>query len=216
MRRAIARRVAATWQQVPHFSVTAEVDMAGAEAVYRDLKGAGKRLTLNDVIVKACAVALLRHPVVNASLTGDSITIHDGVHIGVAVAVEDGLLIPVIRDCDRLSLLEIAARSAELVGKCRSGKVSEAELSGGTFTVSNLGMYGTDEFAAIINAPEAAILAVGAVAERPVIRKGIVTAGRTMRMTLSCDHRVLDGATAAEFLADLKHFLESPALILAP
>lgn len=214
MRAAIARTVAEAWRTIPHFAVTMAIDMGEAERVRQELKESGTQLSLNDLVVKGAATAIGKFPLVNASFGADGITRHDQVNIGIAVALDDGLLVPVIKGCQGLSLKEIAARSRELVERARSGKISEQEISGGTFSVSNLGMYGVDEFMAVIHLPQGAILAVGGVADQPVIKGGHLAAARIMRATLSCDHRLLDGAYAAQFLAELRRVLENPVAML--
>lgn len=214
MRAAVARTVAEAWRTIPHFAVTMAIDMGEAERVRQELKDSGAQISLNDLIVKGCALAIGKFPLVNASFGADGITPHAEVNIGIAVALEDGLLVPVVKGCRGLSLKEIAARSRELVERARSGKITEQEISGGTFSISNLGMYGVDEFMAVIHPPQGAILAVGGVADQPVIRGGHLTAARIMRVTLSCDHRLLDGAYAAQFLAELKRVLENPVAML--
>ncbi len=214
MRAAIARTVSLAWQTIPHFNVTMATDMGEAERVRQELKESGTQLSLNDLIVKACAVAIGKFPLVNASFGGDGITTHADVNIGIAVALDDGLLVPVIRGCQGLSLKEIAAKSRDLVERVRAGKISEAEISGGTFSVSNMGMYGVEEFTAVILPPQGAILAVGAVADQPVIKEGHLAAARIMRATLSADHRLIDGAYAAQFLKELKRVLENPVVML--
>jgi len=214
MRTAIAKTVSLAWQTIPHFAVTMAIDMGEAERVRQELKESGTQLSLNDLIVKACAVAIGKFPLVNASFGGDSLTPHAEVNIGIAVALADGLLVPVIKGCQGLSLKEIAAASRDLLEKARAGKISEAEIGGGTFSVSNLGMYGVEEFTAVILPPQGAILAVGAVADQPVIKGGHLTAARIMRATLSADHRLIDGAYAAQFMAELKRVLENPVAML--
>ncbi|MBT0653241.1 dihydrolipoamide acetyltransferase family protein [Geomobilimonas luticola] len=214
MRAAIARTVAEAWRTIPHFTVTVAVDMGEAEEVRRELKEAGSAVSINDLIVKASALALAKFPLANASWTADGIIFHDGINIGIAVSLADGLLVPVIGGCQSLTVKEIALRSRELAERARSGRISERELSGGTFTISNLGMYGVEEFMAVIHPPQGAILAVGAILDEAVVRDGQVTAGRRMRVTLSADHRLLDGAYAAKFLAELKHTLENPVTML--
>lgn len=216
MRAAIARKVSETWRSVPHFFVTVEADMEVAEKLHHELREGGRPVSINDLVVKACALALESFPRVNASFAGDRAVVHDEINVGIAVAVEEGLFVPVIRNCRGRSVFDIARASRDLVERCRSGKIAEGELSGGTFTVSNLGMYGVEEFVAVINSPEAAILAVGGVADRPKVAGGQVIAGRLMKMTLSGDHRIIDGAMAAKFLAEVKRLLESPALLIAP
>jgi pyruvate dehydrogenase E2 component (dihydrolipoamide acetyltransferase) len=214
MRAAIAKTVSLAWQTIPHFAVTVAVDMGEAERVRQELKESGAQLSLNDLIVKAAATAIGKFPLVNASFGGDSIIPHAEVNIGIAVALDDGLLVPVIKGCQGLSLKEIAVKSRDLVEKVRAGKISEAEIGGGTFSVSNLGMYGVEEFTAVILPPQGAILSVGAVADQPVIKEGHLTAARIMRATLSADHRLIDGAYAAQFLRELKRVLENPVTML--
>ena len=214
MRAAIARTVAEAWRTIPHFTVTVAVDMGEAEEVRRELKETGSPVSINDLIVKACALTLAKFRLANASYTADGIILHDGINIGIAVSLDDGLLVPVIQGCQGLSLTEIATRSRELTERARSGRISERELSGGTFTISNLGMYGVEEFMAVIHPPQGAILAVGAILDEVMVRDGQVVAGRRMRMTLSADHRLMDGAYAAKFLAELKHTLENPVTML--
>jgi len=164
--------------------------------------------------VKGTALALSRYPRINASYENDGITIRAQINIGVAVAVEDGLIVPVIRECERLSLPEIARASHRLVGKAARGGFTADELSGATFTISNMGMLGIEHFAAVINPPQAAILAVSAIKDRPVVREGKLAVGKTMMVTLSCDHRIIDGVVAGRFLQELKRFLENPATML--
>ena len=214
MRGAIARTVSLAWQTIPHFAVTVAVDMGESERVRQELKESGTPVSLNDLIVKACAIAIGRFPLANASFGADGITTHAEVNIGIAVALDDGLLVPVVRNCQALSLKEIGSKSRDLSERARSGRISEAELVGGTFTVSNLGMYGVDEFTAVIMPPQGAILSVGAVADQPVIKGGHLAAARIMRATLSSDHRLIDGAYAARFLTELKRVLENPVVML--
>jgi pyruvate dehydrogenase E2 component (dihydrolipoamide acetyltransferase) len=201
---------------VPHFYVTAEIAMERAVALREELgalPGAPK-LTFTDLLVRACAVALRNHPGVNASFQGDAIRRHQAVHVGIAVAVEDGLITPVLRDADQKGLFQIATEARDLVERTRGRKLRQQELSGATFSISNLGMFPVDEFSAIINPPEGAILAVGAIADKPVVVDGRLAVGKRMRVTLSCDHRVMDGAMGARFLADLKATLEAPLSLL--
>lgn len=217
LRRITAERLTES-ARAPHFNLTLGVD---AEELLRlrsqlneVLAPEGEKLTVTDLVVRACALTLRRHPEVNASWGGDRILRHRGVHVGIAVAVPEGLLVPVVRDADRISVRELARRARELAERARARRLSPDELSGGTFTVSNLGMYGIEQFSAIINPPQAAILAVGAALPQAVVRDGVVCARTTMQLTLSIDHRVLDGATGAGYLADLKAALESPAGLL--
>jgi pyruvate dehydrogenase E2 component (dihydrolipoamide acetyltransferase) len=214
MRAAIARTVSRAWAEIPHFSVTVAIDMEEAEEVRRELKGSGTPLTINDLIVKAAALSLQKFAQVNNSFAGDRITVNEEINIGLAVGLEEGLVVPVIKGCQGLSLKEIAARSRELIGRAKDGKISEAELTGGTFTITNLGMFGVEEFMAVIQPPQGAILAVGAIRDEAVVKNGAIKAGRIMRVTLSADHRLIDGAYAAQFLQELKRVLENPVSML--
>ena len=214
MRAAIARTVSEAWRTIPHFAVTVEVEMGEAERVRQELKGSGAPVSLNDLIVKAVAFAIGKFPRVNASFGTDGIVVHNDINIGIAVALADGLLVPVIRGCQNLPLKEIAAKSRDLIARAKAGTISEAEIAGGTFSVSNLGMFGVDAFTAVIHPLQGAILAVGAVADRPVIKGGHLAAARMMHITLSADHRLIDGAYAARFLRELKRILENPVTLL--
>ncbi len=214
MRGAIIRTVELAWRTIPHFFVTMEVSMDAALEVRRELKAAGTPASVNDLVLKASALALQKFPRVNASFVGDRIMVSQEINIGVAVSLPDGLLVPVLRGCQGLSLTEIAARSRPLFEKARAGRLGGAELSGGTFTISNLGMYGVHEFAAVIMPPQAAILAVGGVMDTVLARHGQPVVGKVMKLTISADHRVLDGAYAAGFLRELKGFLEHPVKLL--
>ncbi|GFO61482.1 dihydrolipoamide acetyltransferase component of pyruvate dehydrogenase complex [Geomonas silvestris] len=214
LRAAVAKTVSESWRTIPHFSVTVDVFMDQAEALRRQLKESGVPLTLNDLIVKGTALALLKYPRLNASFNGDSLELHRQVNIGIAVGVPDGVLIPVIVDCQSRTLQQIAEESRGLVEHARSGSLSEHDLSGGTFSVSNLGMFGVSQFNAIIFPRQAGVLAVGAVTDVVAPRGGVPVCLRSMKLTLSADHRVVDGAYAAEFLADLKEILESPVRLL--
>jgi len=201
-RKTIAERMLESARTTPHIALTVEVDMSEAEK-------ARQGCSFTALIVQAVARALRRHPMVNASLQGDEIILYDEVNIGVAVDTQEGLLVPVIKRADAKSLFEIDAEIKSLSQKAAEGKLTLEEVSGGTFTVSNLGMFGVDEFHALINPPQSAILAIGAIVEKPVAKDGRVTIRPMMKMTISADHRVLDGATAAEFLQDVKSNLES-------
>jgi pyruvate dehydrogenase E2 component (dihydrolipoamide acetyltransferase) len=216
IRAAIARQMVQSKAPVPHFYVTTEIAMERAAALRAELQAlpGAPKVTYTDVIVRACAVTLQKHPGVNASFTGAAIRRHRSAHIGIAVAVEDGLITPVLRDCDRKSLFQIATEARDLIERTRARKLRQPELSGATFSVSNLGMFPVDEFVAIINPPEAAILAVGAIVDKPVVVDGQLAVGKRMRVTLSADHRVIDGAMGAQFLADLKVALEAPLALL--
>jgi pyruvate dehydrogenase E2 component (dihydrolipoamide acetyltransferase) len=216
MRKVIASRLVESKAPVPHFYLTIEVDMRRAKELREsaNLLNAELKLSYNDIILKACAAALREHPAVNASFRGDAVRYFNRVHMGMAVAVEGGgLITPVIRDCDRKSLQDISREAKDLAARARIRKLNPDEYVGATFSVSNLGMLGIEEFAAIINPPEGAILAVGAVGEKPVVVEGRIEAGWRCRLTLSCDHRVVDGATGATFLQTLKGILENPVYL---
>ena len=213
MRATIAKRMADSMREAPHFYVTTEIDMSEAVRLRTSLKLSDRvnaDVTYTHLLVKAVAIALGRHPRVNASFTGDGRELKDEINIGIAVALDDGLIVPVLHDCQALSLLDIAAQANALVERARTGRPTTQDLSGGTFTISNLGMYPVEHFTAVINPPQAAILATSAIKERPAVRDGQVVISRTMMATLSCDHRVLDGATGAQFLQELKSLLENP------
>ena len=216
IRAAIARQMTQSKGPVPHFYVTAEVAMERAVALREELQAlpGAPKVTFTDLIVRACAVTLLKHPGVNASFHGETIRRYRAVHVGIAVALDEGLITPVLRDCDQKSIFQIATEARDLVERTRARKLRAQELSGATFSVSNLGMFPVDEFSAIINPPEGAILAVGAIVEKPVVVNGDLAVGRRMRVTLSCDHRVMDGAMGARFLGDLKAALEAPLSLL--
>jgi len=216
MRKAIARRMAESKATVPHFYLTVEVKMDRAGALREELnrlEGLPK-VSVTDLILKAAALALRAHPEINASFAGESIRVFNRVHLGIAVALADGLITPVLRECDAKSLTEIARAARDLTERARARKLRPQEIAGATFTVSNLGMYGIEEFGAIINPPEGAILAVGSVVEQPVVEGGQIQVGRRMRLTLSCDHRVMDGAMGARFLQTLTRLLEEPLRLL--
>jgi pyruvate dehydrogenase E2 component (dihydrolipoamide acetyltransferase) len=217
MRRTVARRLVESMQSTPHFHLTVTVD---AEALLRLREELNRQLELkvsvNDLIVKACARLLAVNPDLNVSWGGDKLLRHRRVHVGIAVAVEGGLVVPVVRDADRKTLTQVAREARELIDRARNGQLGADDLGGGTFTVSNLGMYGTDQFTAVINPPEAAILAVGAVQAEPAVTEtGSVEVRRRLRLTLSIDHRALDGATGAGFLQQLEAALEHPLEIVA-
>jgi len=212
IRKTIAKRLVQSIGPVPHFFLTMEVDMTRAFEARAALKAKGDRyaVSFNDIVIKAVALALRKHPAVNAWWMEDRIRYHGDVHVGMAVAVEDGLITPVIRFADRKGLVEIAAEAKALAGKARDRKLTPDEYTGATFSISNLGMFDIDEFTAVINPPEAGILAVGRIAEKAVVADGAVVARRLMRVTMSCDHRVIDGATGAQFLQTVKLMLENP------
>lgn len=213
LRQVTAQRMTEAKQTIPHFYLTIEIDMEEALALRTKLNQADENLkvSVNDMILKACAVAIEKYPIVNASFQNNQLVYPDGTHIGIAIAVDEGLLVGVVRHCEQKSLRRIAQESQVLVQKAREGKLLPDEMTGNTFTVSNLGMFGIDEFSAIINPPASAILAVGAVQKVPVVTgEGTIEARARMRVTLSCDHRVLDGAIGARFLQELKRVLENP------
>jgi pyruvate dehydrogenase E2 component (dihydrolipoamide acetyltransferase) len=216
MRATIAKRMPLSKAPVPHFYVTSEVAMDRAWSLRGELNAleGAPRISVTDMIVRACALALRHHPGINASFQGDAIRLHHRAHIGLAVALDAGLITPVLRDCDVKPLAQIAVEARDLAERARVGRLRVPELSGATFTVSNLGMFDVEEFSAIINPPEAAILAVGSVLEKPVVEDGQLRVGRRVRLTLSCDHRVTDGAAGARFLQDLKRLLEEPLRLL--
>jgi len=226
VRRITARRLVESMQQAPHFyltSVVAAEELVAARARINEglaalatSRGeAATKVSVNDIVVKAVAVALRAHPEVNVSFGGDKLIRHHRVHVGIAVALPDGLIVPVIRDADTKTVTQISAETRDLATRARSGKLKVDEFSGSTFSVSNLGMFGVDQFTAVINPPEAAILAVGATKQEAVVRDGQIVVGYTMAITLSVDHRALDGATGAKFLADLTALLENPLATLA-
>jgi pyruvate dehydrogenase E2 component (dihydrolipoamide acetyltransferase) len=218
MRKTIAKRLATSIGPIPTFYLTTECDMtrllAVRETANAQLEKDGIKASINDFLIKALAVALARHPEVNAEWGDKAITRHHRVHIGVAVAIEDGLITPVVRDADRKGVGEIAVEVKELAKRARDKKLKPDEYTGATFSISNLGMFGIDEFTAIINPPEAGILAVGQVADKVVVEKGEMVVRSRMRMTMSCDHRVVDGATGARFLQTLRSFVEEPGIMI--
>ena len=211
MRRVIAQRLSESKFTAPHFYVTVEIDMGPAMRLREELAEA--KLSFNDLVIKACAKALLRFPMVNASWLGDRMALHGEVHVGVAVAVPDGLIVPVVRNADRKTVSEISLEVKDLASRARDRKLRPEEFTGSTFSISNLGMFGVTEFTAIINPPESAILAVGAVQKQPVVVGDQLVVGHRMKVTLSCDHRVVDGALAAQFLAEVRRLLEHPLLL---
>lgn len=218
MRKTIARRLTESKQQVPHFYLTIDVDaeplVAARAEINADLAASGEKVSLNDLLIKACALALRRVPNVNASFQGDSILFHDRVDISVAVAIAEGLVTPVVRNADQLGVLAIARTVKDLATRAKDKKLKPEEMSNGTFSISNLGMFGIDEFSAVINPPEGAILAVSAVRDEPVVKNGAVVPGKKLALTMSCDHRVIDGALGAEWLKALRSLLESPLRML--
>ncbi|MES2279620.1 MAG: 2-oxo acid dehydrogenase subunit E2 [Bacteroidota bacterium] len=215
MRKAISRRLSESLFTAPHFYVTMSIDMDSAMAARVKMNEYSPvKISFNDMVVKACAVALKSHPAINSSFLGDKIRTNEHVHIGVAVAVDEGLLVPVIKFADGKSLSHISVEVKDFAGKAKSKKLQPAEMEGSTFTISNLGMFGVDEFTAIINTPNACILAVSGIQAVPVVKNGAVVPGNVMKVTLSCDHRVVDGALGAAFLQTLKSLLEEPVRLL--
>ncbi len=215
MRKAIARRLSESKFTSPHFYLTVEINMDKAISLRTRLNEVSPvKLSFNDLVIKAAAAALRQHPGINASWLGDKIRYHHEVNIGVAVAIEEGLLVPVIRNADIKTLSQINTEVKNQATKAKERKLQPEEMQGNTFTISNLGMFGIEEFTAIINPPDACILAVGAIVEKPIVQNGEITIGNTMKATLSCDHRVVDGAKGAQFLQTFKQILEDPIRIL--
>ena len=215
MRKTIARRLSESKFTAPHFYLTVEVDMANSMKMRKAANEKnGFKISFNDIVIKACAIALKKHPKVNASWHDTYITIHQEVNIGVAVAIDDGLIVPVLKNADWKPMSAISEEVKDLAGRSRNRKLSMDEMQGNTFTISNLGMFGIDEFTAIINPPAACILAVSSIVQKPVVRNGELAVGNIMKLTLSCDHRVVDGASGAEFLNTVKAHLENPLQML--
>ena len=216
MRKTIAKRLGESKFTAPHYYLTIEVDMEEAMASRATINSLpDTKVSFNDMVVKACAMALKKHPQVNTFWKGDTTQYNYHVNIGVAVAVEDGLVVPVLKFTNEMSLTQIGASVKDLAGKARNKKLTPAEMDGSTFTVSNLGMFGIQEFTSIINQPNSAILSVGAIVEKPVVKNGAIVVGHTMKLTLACDHRTVDGATGAQFLQTLKAYVENPVTMLA-
>lgn len=216
MRKTIAKRLSESLFTAPHFYLTMSIDMDSAiQARTKINEFASAKVSFNDMVIKAVAVALKQHPAINSSWLGDKIRYNEHVNIGVAVAVEDGLLVPVVRFADGKSLSHISAEVKEFAQRAKAKKLQPADWEGSTFTISNLGMFGIDEFTAIINSPDACILAIGGIQQVPIVKNGAVVPGNVMKVTLSCDHRVVDGATGAAFLQTLKSLLEEPVRLLA-
>ena len=216
MRKAIARRLSESKFQAPHFYLTIECDMArtiDARKAFNAL--GGSKISFNDIVIKACAMALRKHPMINSSWMGDKIVKHGDINIGVAVAVEEGLLVPVVRNADQKPMSLINQEVREYAGRAKDKRLKPDEMSGNTFTISNLGMFGIEEFTAIINPPDACIMAVGSIVQKPIVKDGQIVVGNMMKLTLSCDHRVVDGAKGAEFLQTVKSNLENPLSMLA-
>jgi pyruvate dehydrogenase E2 component (dihydrolipoamide acetyltransferase) len=213
MRKTIARRLKSVWLDAPVFYLTAQFNCDNLVPFRSQLKAAGVKVSYNDLVVKACAKALRDVPAVNASWAEDAITRHGAVHIGMAVALPDGLITPVVRNADQKGLGTIATETRDLATRARDRKLGPDEYQGSTFTISNLGMMGIEQFTAIINPPEAVILAVGSMQQEPVVVDGALSVGWRMKVTLTCDHRVVDGALGAEFLQAVRRYLETPALL---
>jgi pyruvate dehydrogenase E2 component (dihydrolipoamide acetyltransferase) len=215
MRKTIARRLAESKFSAPHFYLTMEIRMDEAMKARTALNASGEgKVSFNDMVIKASAAALRKHPAVNSSWLGDKIRYNEHIHIGVAVAVEEGLLVPVVRFANEKGLFSIAAEVKTFADKAKNKKLQPSDWEGNTFTISNLGMFGIEEFTAIINPPDACILAIGAIKETVIVEKGQMTVGNIMKVTLSCDHRVVDGAKGAAFLQTLKSYLENPVMML--
>jgi len=211
MRKIIAKRLGESKFMAPHYYLTVELDMDNAIASRKAINSdPDVKVSFNDMIVKACAMALRKHPKVNSHWTETSTLLAKHIHIGVAVAVEDGLLVPVLKFADQMTFSQIGTTVKEMAGKARNKKLSPEEMEGSTFTVSNLGMFGIKEFTSIINQPNSAILSVGAIVEKPIVKNGQIAVGNTMILTLACDHRTVDGATGAAFLQTLRSYIESP------
>lgn len=215
MRKTIAKRLSESKFTAPHFYLKISVDMRNAMEARKEIKAAfDMKFSFNDLVIKACAMALRKHPNINASWLGDIIRYHADINIGMAVAVDEGLVVPVIKDADQLGLSEISASARSFVDKARNRQLSSEEMQGNTFSISNLGMMGIDEFTAIVNPPDACILAVGAIRPELALEEGELVEKQMMKLTLSCDHRVVDGAVGAAFLATLKGHLENPVSML--
>ena len=216
MRKVIAKRLGESKFTAPHYYLTIEVDMDNAKASRAQINSLpDTKVSFNDMVLKACSMALKKHPQVNTSWNGDTTIYNHHVHMGVAVAVDEGLVVPVLKFSDQMSLTQIGASVRDLAGRARDKKIKPNEMEGSTFTVSNLGMFGIQEFTSIINQPNSAILSVGAIVEKPVVKNGAVVPGSTMKVTLACDHRTVDGATGAQFLQTLRAYLENPVTMLA-
>ena len=216
MRKVIAKRLAESKFTAPHYYLIIEVDMSQAmQSRARINELPDTKVSFNDMVVKACAMAIRKHPQINTTWNGDTTIYNQHIHVGVAVAVDDGLVVPVLKFTDQMSLSQIGAAVKDLAGRARNKKLTPAEMEGSTFTVSNLGMFGITEFTSIINQPNSAILSVGAIVQKPVVKDGQIIIGNTMKVSLACDHRTVDGATGALFLQTLKAYLENPVTMLA-
>lgn len=216
MRKVIAKRLSESKFSAPHYYLTIEVDMENAKASRAQINELpDTKVSFNDMVVKACAMALKKHPQVNTTWSPEAIKYNHHIHVGVAVAVDEGLVVPVLKFADQMSLTQIGSSVKDLAGRARIKKLTPAEMEGSTFTVSNLGMFGILEFTSIINQPNSAILSVGAIVQKPVVKNGEIVVGSTMKVTLACDHRTVDGATGAQFLQTLRAYLENPVTMLA-
>ena len=216
MRKVIAKRLGESKFTAPHYYLTIELDMDNAIASRKTINSLPEtKVSFNDMVVKACAMALKKHPQVNTSWNGNTTRYNHHIHIGVAVAVDDGLLVPVLKFTDQMSLTQIGGNVRDLAGKARNKKIAPNEMEGSTFTISNLGMFGIQEFTSIINQPNSAILSVGAIEQKPVVKEGQIVVGNTMKVTLACDHRTVDGATGAQFLQTVRAYIENPVTMLA-
>mgnify|MGYP005819473129 CR=1 FL=1 len=209
-RTVIAKTVSTAWSTIPHIFVTVKIDMSNADGLYRAVKNAGVKISINDVVIKAVSSVAPKFPLVNASLAEQSLVLHQNVNVSIVVALEEGVIMPVIKGCQFLSMQQIGEKSRELVARAYDGQLTQEDLSGGTISISNMGMLGTDKFTAIIPPNQAAILAIGMIENVPVVKHGAIVIGSLMQITMSCDHRILDGAYAARFLGQLKHTLEEP------
>jgi pyruvate dehydrogenase E2 component (dihydrolipoamide acetyltransferase) len=215
MRKTIARRLGESKFSAPHFYLTMEIDMDAAIAARESINAVtGSKISFNDLVIKAVAASLREHPKVNSSWLGDVIRTNHHIHIGVAVAVEEGLLVPVVRFADGKTLRQINTEVKAYAQKAKEKKLQPSDWEGNTFTISNLGMYGIEEFTAIINPPDSCILAVGGIVQKPVVKNGQIVPGNTMKVTLSCDHRIVDGVTGSEFLRTFKGLMENPVILL--
>jgi pyruvate dehydrogenase E2 component (dihydrolipoamide acetyltransferase) len=215
MRKIIAKRLGESKFTAPHYYLAVEFDMENAMAFRAQFNSIpDTKISYNDMIVKACALALKQHPQVNSQWYDDRMKLNNHVHIGVAVAVEDGLVVPVVKFANEQSLPQIGTAVKDFAGRARIKKLTPAEMEGSTFTISNLGMFGIESFTSIINQPNSAILSVGNIVQKPVVKSGQVVVGNTMKLTLACDHRTVDGATGSLFLQTLKEFIENPVTML--
>jgi pyruvate dehydrogenase E2 component (dihydrolipoamide acetyltransferase) len=215
MRKTIAKRLSESKFTAPHFYLTMDIDMDNAMNARKAVNANDDvRISFNDMVIKACAIALRKHPKVNSAWLGDKIRINDHVHIGVAVAVEEGLLVPVVRFADTKGMMQIGGEVKEYAKKAKDKKLQPEDWAGNTFTISNLGMYNIEEFTAIVNPPDSCIMAIGGIKQVPVVKDGEVVPGNVMRVTLSCDHRVVDGVTGSEFLNTFKSYMENPMMML--